>query len=172
MCIVRLPEIPAMNRDGIRKAALGGIALGMLAACQSYTPVRVVEPESDCARLRSSYPSDYGLMMFRDSAAAVESIPWCFPKTAGFGVIGYNVNIPIPRPGTLSISITDVRPPVAFAAASMEGTCASSTSDTVVRLGSGTRWSMPVSSGNYCISLVTVGKAAGDVWFTLTVERP
>lgn len=71
-------------------------------------PVDVTDPTSACARLRTSYPSAHGLILFSDTSAKTTSIPWCFPGTAGFGVLGYNVNIPITDPGTFSLVLSDL----------------------------------------------------------------
>ena len=91
---------------------------------------------SECARLRTSYPSQHGLVLFSDPSMVTAAIPWCFPGTAGRGVIGYNVNIPIPRPGTLLLALSDIRPPTRFAAVSIDGTCwGDNTGKKNVRLG-------------------------------------
>jgi hypothetical protein len=149
------------------------ILLGLVAGCGSQEVVHVVDPGSACARLRASYPGHHGLELFSDDAATTRAMPWCFPGTAGFGVIGYNVNIATPRAGTLLVALTDINPPVEFAATSTEGTCwGDSTGKDIVQLGHGTQWSLPVARGAYCISLVTAEKRADDVWFTMTVTRP
>jgi len=144
-----------------------------VSSCITQQSVHVVDPASDCARLRTSYPSQHGLVLFTDSLTTTKSIPWCFPKTAGFGVIGYNINIPIPRPDTLSLVLSDINPPMQFAAVITEGTCwGDATGKSIVRLGYGTQWSLPVTPGDYCISLITAEKSVEDVWFTLTATRP
>jgi hypothetical protein len=148
-------------------------ALLGLVACTVPTPVHVIDPNSPCARLRESYPADYGLVLFTDTSTTSASIPWCFPGTAGFGVIGYNVNVPVAREGRLSITISEIRPPTTFGAISIDETCkGDATGKTFYRLGYGTAWSMPVVPGNYCITLITAEKTTEDVWFRLTVERP
>jgi hypothetical protein len=87
--------------------------------------------------------------------------------------MGYNVNIPITHPGTLSLVISDIRPPTQFGAVSIDGSCwGDNTGKTYVRLGYGTEWSLPVIPGNYCISLIKAENKTEDVWFTLTATRP
>ncbi|WPP46597.1 hypothetical protein [Pseudomonas sp. AN-1] len=143
------------------------------ASCNVQQPVQVIDPSSACERLRTSYPSAHGLVLFAADAPRARSIPWCFPGTRGFGVIGYNINIPVQRAGMLDIALSEIRPPVRFAAVSIDVSCAGdSTGKRFVRLGFGTQWSLPVEPGDYCISLITEEKTVQDVWFTLTVTRP
>ncbi len=128
---------------------------------------------TDRSRLRTSYPSEHGLVLFPDASIKTRSIPWCFPATNGFGVIAYNVNIPITDPGTLSLAPSDIRPATQFAAVSIDGTCAgNNTGKTFLRLGYGTQWSMAVEPGNYCLTLGKAANHAEGVWFTLTATRP
>lgn len=149
------------------------VLLVSTSSCSTQTPVHVINPNTECARLRTSYPSQHGLMLFSDSSTATKAIPWCFPGTAGMGVIGYNVNIQVSRPGTILLILSDIRPLTQFAAVSTEGTCwGDATGKKIVQLGYGTQWSMPVAPGDYCISLMTAEKNSEDVWFTLTVTRP
>lgn len=152
--------------------AMVGLMVSAL-SCSNQAPIQVINPDSECARLRTSYPSQHGLILFSDPSMVTAVIPWCFPGTAGMGVIGYNVNIPISRPGTLLLALSGIRPPTQFAAVSNEGTCwGNNTGKKIVRLGYGTQWSMPVAPGDYCISLITAEKTTEDVWFTLTATRP
>ena len=73
----------------------------------------------------------------------------------------------------MTIALSDIRPPIVFAAVAVNGTCAGdNTGKDIVRLGQGTEWTVPEASGDYCISLVTARKSEADVWFTLTVTRP
>lgn len=142
-------------------------------SCGTQAPVHLIDPDSECAHLRASFPSQHGLILFSDTSTTTKAIPWCFPGTAGYGVIGYNVNISVSRPGTLLLVLSDIRPPTQFAAVSTEGTCwGDSTGKMIVRLGHGTQWSMPVVPGDYCISLITAERTSEDVWFTLTATRP
>ena len=152
--------------------AMVGLVINAL-SCSTPAPIRAINTDSECARLRTSYPSQHGLVLFSDPSMVTAAIPWCFPGAAGGGVTGYNVNIPIPRPGTLLLALSDIRPPTRFAAVSIDGTCwGDNTGKTNVRLGVGTQWSIPVSPGDYCITLITAEKTADDVWFTLTATRP
>ena len=142
-------------------------------SCSTPSPVHVSNPDSECARLRTSYPSQHGLILFSDPSTVTRAIPWCFPRTEGRGVIGYNVNVPVFRPGTLLLVLSDIRPPTQFAAVSTDATCwGDATGKKIARLGYGTQWSMPVVPGDYCISLITVEKTSADVWFTLAATRP
>ena len=164
-----------MIAPSIQRSALS-IALVVLfgfTGCSTATPVHVIDPESPCARLRVSYPGEHGLVLFTDTSTTSASIPWCFPGTSGFGVIGYNVNVPVMRVGTLTLTISDIRPPTTFGAISVDASCSgNATGKTIQNLGYGTTWSMHVVSGDYCISLITDQPTAEDTWFTLTVERP
>lgn len=150
--------------------------LTFLSGCALFSvrePVHVADPTSPCAVLRKSYPSKYGLVLFEDPSTKAVSIPWCFPKTAGRGVIGYTVNIPITRPGTFTLVLSDITPPTRFAAVSIAGTCGGdNTGKSYYRLGYGTEWSMPVVPGDYCISLIKSENEKEDVYFTLTATRP
>ena len=161
---------PSIHRSALSIAL---VTLLGLVACSTPTPVHVIAPESACARLRVSYPSEHGLVMFTDTSTTSASIPWCFPGTSGFGVIGYNVNVPVMRTGTLTLEISDIRPPTTFGAISVNASCSgNATGKTIHKLGFGTAWSMHVVPGDYCISLITAQPTAEDTWFTLTVERP
>jgi hypothetical protein len=112
-------------------------------------------------------------VLFTDASTTSVSIPWCFPGTAGAGVLGYNVNIPVVREGTLTLAISDVRPPTSFGAVSVDASCAGdATGKTLRKLGYGTSWSVQVVPGDYCISLITAQPTSQDTWFSLTVERP
>jgi hypothetical protein len=149
-----------------------GLLLGF-SSCSTQTIVHVIDPTSACARLRTAYPSEHGLVLFPDSSSSTRSIPWCFPGVTGFGVIGYNINISVPRAGALTLILSDIRPPTQFAAVSVNGSCAGdNTGKSIVRLGYGTQWLLPDASGDYCISLITAEKSTEDVWFTLTATRP
>ena len=141
--------------------------------CCSLAPVvHEVNPTSECARLRTSYPSNYGLLLFSDATTASRSIPWCFPATSGFGVQGYAVQISVSRSGVLSVVLSNITPPTQFAVVSVAGACAAdNTGKSFVRHGYGTQWSMRVEPGDYCLSMVS-GNQAKDVWFTLTATRP
>jgi len=164
-----------MTAPSIQRSALSIalVTLLGLVACSMPTPVDVIDPDSPCARLRESYPSAHGLILFTDTSTTSASIPWCFPGTSGFGVIGYNVNVPVVREGTLTLTISDTRPPTTFGAISVDATCSgNSTGKTIHKLGYGTTWSMHVVEGDYCITLITAQPTAGDTWFSLTVERP
>ncbi|MCC7201614.1 MAG: hypothetical protein IT393_02970 [Nitrospirae bacterium] len=89
------------------------------------------------------------------------------------GVYGYNVNVHVSDPGTLTLVLSDIRPPKLFAAVSIAATCAGGdVGQSYVRLGYGTQWSIAVVPGDYCISLIKSGNDKEDVWFTLTVSRP
>ena len=144
-----------------------------LVACSTPIPVHVIDPSSPCARLRVSYPSEHGLVLFKDTTTTSASIPWCFPGTSGFGVIGYNVNVPVAREGTLTLTISDIRSPTTFGAVSVDASCSGNATGKIMhKLGYGTTWSLPVVQGDYCISLITAEPTAEDTWFTLTVERP
>jgi hypothetical protein len=173
-----LQEGAMLDRAGGRAAvrlttAIVPMLLSLTSGCGSQEIVHVVDPNSACARLGASYPSQHGLMLFADDVATTLSIPWCFPGSTGFGVIGYNVNISTPRGGTLLLALTDINPPVEFGATSTEGTCwGDSTGKGIVRLGYGTQWSFPVTQRAYCTSLITTEKRSEDVWFTLTATRP
>lgn len=135
-------------------------------------PVHIADDTSACSRLLGSYPSDYGLTLFQDPLSKSRSIPWCFPGTVGTGLLGHNVNIHVTHPGTLTLALSDIRPPTQFAAVSIANTCKGvEAGQSIVRLGFDTRWSMPVVAGDYCISLYP-GNERQDVWFTLTVTRP
>jgi hypothetical protein len=164
-----------MIAPSIQRSALS-IALSTLlglVACSATTLVHVTDPDSPCARLRVSYPSEHGLVLFTDTSTTSASIPWCFPGTSGTGVIGYNVNVPVVRAGTLTITISDTRPPTTFGAISVDASCSgNATGKTIHKLGYGTAWSIQVVPGDYCISVITVQPAAEDTWFNLTVERP
>jgi hypothetical protein len=143
-----------------------------LPCCSLTSVVHEVNPTSECAKLRTSYPSNYGLLLFSDATAASRSIPWCFPATSGFGVQAYTVQISVSRPGVLSIVLSDIRPPTQFAVQSIAGACAAdNTGKSYVGHGSGTHWSLPVEPGNYCLTMIS-GNPAQDVWFTLTATRP
>ena len=165
----------AMIASSIRRSALS-IALATLLglmACSMPTPVHVTNPDSPCARLRVSYPSEHGLVLFTDTSTTSASIPWCFPGTSGTGVIGYNLNVPVVREGTLTLTISDIRPPMTFGAISVDASCSgNATGKTMRKLGYGITWSMHVVPGDYCISLITSQPSAEDTWFSLTVERP
>ena len=142
-----------------------------LAACRS--PVQIVEPASACSRLRESYPSRHGLILFAETTATVSSIPWCFPATKGFGVIGYNLNIALARPGVFSLVLSDIRPPTRFHLITIAGGCAEdNTGKRHVNLGTGTEWVLTLAEGNHCFSLFKAENQAKDVWFTLTATRP
>jgi hypothetical protein len=142
-------------------------------ACSTPTIVHVTDPESPCARLRVSYPSEHGLVLFTDTSTTSASIPWCFPGTEGTGVMGYNVNVPVVREGTLTLTISDIRPPRIFGAVSVDASCSGNATGKIIRrLGYGTTWSMHVVPGNYCISLIPDQPTAEDTWFSLAVERP
>ncbi len=148
----------------------------MLAGCallRDPVPVDVIDPASECARLRERHSSALGFRFFPDAADTVHAIPWCFPGTRGMGVLGYNVELPVTLAGTLTIAFTDIRPPVRFAAVSVAGRCAAdNTGKSIQRLGHGTELSTPVTPGDYCISIITVESSAQDVWFTMTLTRP
>jgi hypothetical protein len=73
----------------------------------------------------------------------------------------------------LLVLLSDIRPTTQFAAVSIDGTCAGdNTGKSYVRLGYGTKWSMVVVPGNYCLTLIKSDNDAEDVWFTLTATRP
>jgi hypothetical protein len=111
--------------------------------------------------------------VFADASATSTSIPWCFPGTAGFGILGYNLNVTVVREGTLTIDVSDVRPPKTFGAHSVDAHCAGDTTGkSILGLGYGTSWSMHVVPGEYCISLIPRHPTPDDTWFTLTVQRP
>jgi hypothetical protein len=83
------------------------------------------------------------------------------------------VNIPIPREGALTVTLSVISPPTVFGAVSVDAACAGdATGKTVRQLGYDTTWTMPVVPGDYCVSLITAQRMAEDVWFTLTVLRP
>lgn len=143
------------------------------AALRDPVPVHVIDPASECALLRQRHSTALGFRFFPDAADTVHSIPWCFPGTRGQGVLGYDVDLPVTRAGTLTIALTDIRPPVRFAAVSVAGRCAAdNTGKAIRRLGSGPTWSMAVTPGDYCVSMVTAEPSAADVRFTMTVTRP
>lgn len=150
--------------------------LTCLSGCSFFldpVPVHVADPTSACERLRTSYPSKHGLILFEDPSSKIRSILWCFPRTAGMGVQGYNVNIHVTDPGTLTLVLSDIRPPMQFAAVSIAATCAGGeVGQRYVRLGYGTQWFMPVVPGDHCILLIKSGNEKDDVWFTLTITRP
>lgn len=133
----------------------------------------VVDADSPCAQLVGSYPSEHGLVVFTDDSSTVRAIPLCFPGVSGRGLLGRNLNVAVPRAGTLSITITDVRPAIRFGASSIAGHCrADNTGKSIVPLGAGPSWSLPVDAGHYCITLITETMTSRDTWFTLTVTRP
>lgn len=145
----------------------------VVAGCTSPAPVHVTNPESPCARLRASYPGHFGMDVFGDTSATSASIPWCFPSTVGPGILGYNLNVTVVREGTLTIGVSDVRPPTIFGATSIDANCAAdATGKSYHGLGFGTGWSMHVVPGEYCISLIPKHPVSNDIWFTLTVQRP
>lgn len=148
------------------------LSCGFLFCC-APAPVHIAEPTSACARLRTSYPSDYGLILFSDPTTTTRSIQWCFPGTGGFGIMAYNINIPITNSGTFSLVLSNIVPTTRFAARSINATCASSPiGKSYVGLGNGTQWAMPVVPGNYCLTLGKLENEKEDVWFTLTAIRP
>jgi len=149
------------------------VPLLSLAGCSTPTIVHVADPNSPCARLRVSYPSEHGLVLFTDASTTSVSIPWCFPGTVGTGVLGYNVNVPVVREGTLTLTLSDIRPPMTFGAVSVDASCSGDATGKIMhKLGYGATWSLQVVPGDYCISLITAQATAGDTWFTLTVQRP
>lgn len=110
--------------------------------------------------------------MFENTSTKSVTVPWCFPGTAGHGVLGYSVNIPITRSGTLALVLSAIEPPTQFAAVSIAGFCAGdNTGKSHHELGYGPQWSMPVVSGDYCISLIKSENENEDVHFSLTVTR-
>jgi hypothetical protein len=147
-----------------------------LSGCSFFrdpVPVHVADVTSACTSLRTFYKSEHGLVLFEDTSVKVISIPWCFPRTTGIGVLGYNVYIRVSHPGTFTLVLSDIRPATQFAAVSIAGHCAGdNTGKSYVRLGYGTQWSMPVVPGDYCISLIKSENDKEDVWFTLTATRP
>ncbi|MGV8075319.1 MAG: hypothetical protein AB2L11_12275 [Syntrophobacteraceae bacterium] len=144
-----------------------------LCSCHDAVPVDEIDPTSACAGLRTSYPSEHGLVLFSDMSATTKSIPWCFPGSSGFGVLGYNINIPISRPGVFSLVLSDIRPATQFALVGIDGSCSGdNTGKSYVRHGYGTQWSMSVSPGNYCFTLIKADHEEDDVWFKLTATRP
>lgn len=149
------------------------ISLGGCALFSAPVPVHEVDPCSPCARLRMSYPSRHGLVLFEEPSSKSASIPWCFPRTAGRGVLGYAINIAITHPGTFTLVLSDIRPPTQFVAVSIAGACGGdNTGKSYHRLGYGTQWSMPVVPGDYCIDLFKSKNEKEDVHFTLTATRP
>ncbi len=143
------------------------------AALRDPVPVHVIDPASECARLRERHSYAQGFRFFPDAADTVQAIPWCFPATRGQGVLGYNVELPVTRAGTLTIALTDISPSVRFAAVSVAGRCtADNTGKAIQRLGHGTTWSMTVTPGDHCLTMITAKPSATDVWFTMTVKRP
>ena len=169
------PPISAMIRQSFLLSATLQAAVILilcgLAACR--TPVHTIEPGSACNRLRASYPSQHGLILFTETTATVLSIPWCFPATKGFGVHGYTINIPVERPGTFSLVLSDIRPPTQFHLTTIAGGCAEdNTCKSNVYLGAGTEWALTLAGGNHCFSLFKAENEAEDVWFTLTATRP
>jgi len=142
-----------------------------LTACR--IPVHPIEPTSACSRLRGAYPSEHGLILFPDTTTTTASIPWCFPAAKGSGLIGYNVNIPIARPGVFSFTLSDIRPPTRFKLTTIAGGCAEdNTGKSYVGLGTGTEWALTLAPGNHCFTLMKAENKAEDVWFTLTATRP
>jgi hypothetical protein len=175
----RLPRQPLMderNRPVGFSVLVLTASLAALSGCAYFSapePVHVVDPTSPCAGLRASHPSRHGLVLFEDSSTKSVSIPWCFPATAGRGVPGYNVNIPVTHAGTFTLVLSDVSPPTQFAAVGIAGTCAGDhTGKRYERLGYGTRWSMRVVPGDYCITLIKSENEKEDVTFMLTATRP
>jgi hypothetical protein len=135
-------------------------------------PVHVVDPGSECVRLRTSYPSDYGLLLFADATTERRSIPWCFPAVSGSGVQGYNVQVSVSHAGELSVVLSDITPPTEFALRSVAGTCRVPTGKTIAGHGQGTQWSLSVEPGDHCFSMFKATNVKSDVWLTLTVTRP
>jgi len=175
-----LPIAPSLNDKQDRYIEFSVMVLiGLLIfinGCSLFrypVPVHVIDDNSACARLRTSYPSEHGLVLFNDQSTKVRSIPWCFPKTAGMGVLGYTINIRITRSGTFTLVLSDIMPPTQFAAVNIDGNCyGDNTGKSYVWLGYGTQWSMPVAPGDYCISIIKSENDKEDVWFTLTATRP
>lgn len=160
---------------GIRMAtrALALASLLALVACSMPVPVHVIEPDSACSRLRDAYPSEHGLVLFKDAAATSATIPWCFPATAGVGMMGYSMNVPVAREGTLTLSMTNMRPPRSFGAFIVDASCRGDATGKIIhRIGIGTSWSMHVLPGSYCITLIPAKAITEDTWFDFTVERP
>lgn len=148
----------------------------LLAGCAIFSapvPVHVADPGSPCEGLRTSYPSRHGLVLFENPSTKSVSIPWCFPGTAGRGVLGHTVNIAITHPGTFTLVLSDITPPTQFVAVAIDGPCwGDNTGKSYNRLGYGTRWSMPVVPGDYCINLFKSENQKEDVYFTLSATRP
>ena len=87
--------------------------------------------------------------------------------------MGYNVNVPVVREGTLTLTLSDIKPPTTFGAVSVDASCwGDATGKIIHKLGYGTTRSMHVVPGDYCISLITAQPTAEDTWFTLSVQRP
>jgi len=113
------------------------------------------------------------MLTFSDQNATAETIPWCAPAHRGQGSEGYQFNVPIIREGDLRISVTDVRPPSRFSLMVIDGGCAdNNTGKSLSGLGIGTEWTMKVSPGKYCFTIVKAEHDDMDVWFTLGLQRP
>ncbi len=163
------------HRPGQRTLVVIAMPVCALLSCTLFRtsgPVHVSDPGSECERLRTSYPTDYGLLLFADATTERRSIPWCFPAASGFGVMGYNVQVSVSRAGNLSIVLSDIAPPTEFRLVSAAGTCRRPTGRTFLGHGQGTQWSLNVEPGDYCFSMTKVANRESDVWFTLTVTRP
>ena len=123
------------------------LLLVALAGCaRASRIVREVDPGSPCSRLRASIRN----LPFTDSAATEVRIPWCFPALTGAGIQGYWLDVPTPRAGRFSLTMSEVRPDTRFQLTAIAGGCLEdNTGRTEVSLGAGTSWTMEVGPGRY-----------------------
>ena len=137
------------------------------------TPVHTVDATTPCERLRTSYPSAHGLIVFPEPGVTRRAIAWCNARVEGRGVQGYALNVAIERAGLVHLTVSDARPATRFRLLVTPVHCeGDSTGKSIHNLGAGTDWTMDVVPGDYCFNLFKDENQDQDVWFTLTVTRP
>jgi hypothetical protein len=165
----------------VRVAAVVLATLASIMACRlpvtapsDHTGIFASTDEgSPCWATRRTWTGEYGQELFTSDDLTEIAKPDCFPLLSTGGVLGWNFNLRLPRPGTFHLEFLEVRPPVEFSASLKTCGCAETCAGAqIFGLGKGTAWTRELPVGSYCLTVFPPDPQPDDVVVTVFATRP